>query len=73
VSHYSTALAPDQLMEPFYAGPTRDLTLTADLLHDLGWSLTAAPKVPALPTGPRLLLVVALCAGAALIRPRRAP
>jgi hypothetical protein len=73
VSHYSTALTPNQLMEPFYAGPTRDLTLTADLLHDLGWSFAAAPKVPALPAGPRVLLVFALAAGAALIRPRRAP
>ncbi len=73
VSHYSTALTPNQLMEPFYAGPTRDLTLTADLLHDLGWSLAAAPKVPALPAGPRVLLVLALAAAAALIRPRRTP
>ena len=72
VSHYSTALTPDQLMEPFYSGPTRDLTLTADLLRDLGWSLAAAPKnVPALPAGPRVLLVLALAAGAALVRPRR--
>ena len=71
VSHYSTALTPNQLMEPFYAGPTRDLTLTADLLRDAGWSLAVAPKnVPALPAGPRLLLVLALAAGAGLIRSR---
>ena len=72
VSHYSTSLTPNQLMEPFYAGPTRDLTLTADLLRDAGWSLAAAPKnVPALPAGPRALLVLALAAGGALIRKRR--
>jgi hypothetical protein len=73
VSHYSTALTPNQLMEPFYTGPTRDLTLTVDLLRDLGWSLVVAPKnnVPALPAGPRALLVLALAAGASLIRTRR--
>jgi hypothetical protein len=72
VSHYSTALTPNQLMEPFYTGPTRDLTLTLDLLRDAGWSRAAAPRnVPALPSGPRVLLVFALVAGAALIRPRR--
>ena len=72
VSHYSTALTPNQLMEPFYAGPTRDLTLTVDLLRDVGWPLALASKnVPALPAGPRALLVLALAAGAALIRKRR--
>lgn len=72
VSHYSTALTPNQLMEPFYTGPIRDLTLTADLLRDVGWALAAAPKsVPALPAGMRLVLVLALAAGGGLIRTRR--
>ena len=74
VSHYSTALTPNQLMEPFYAGPTRDLTLTVDLLRDVGWPLAVGSKnVPALPAGPRVLLIVglALAAGAGLIRTRR--
>jgi hypothetical protein len=74
VSHYSTALTPNQLMEPFYSGPTRDLTLTVDLLRDIGWPLAVAPKnVPALPAGPRILLVLALAAGALLIRTRGTP
>jgi hypothetical protein len=61
VSHYSTALSPDELMEPFYTGPNRNLTLTADLLQDVGWRLAVA-AVPALPAGARLLLVLALAA-----------
>ena len=58
-------------MEPFYAGPTRDLALTVDLLRDVGWPLAVASQnVPALPAGPRVLLVLGL-AGAGLIRKRR--
>jgi hypothetical protein len=61
VSHYSTALTPNQLMEPIYTGPTRDLALTEDLLRDAGWGLVGqAPSVPALPGGARLLLALAL-------------
>jgi hypothetical protein len=67
VSHYSTAATPNQLMEPIYTGPTRDLALTRDLLLDEGWSLAAPPPtVPALPTGARVLLAVALGAVGAL-------
>lgn len=61
VNHYSTALAPNQLMEPFYTGPIRDLALTQDLLRDAGWALVAPPKsVPALPASGRLWLALAL-------------
>ena len=49
VSHYSTAVFPDELMEPSYTGPNHDVTLTADLLRDLGWSTVAPPAVPAVP------------------------
>jgi hypothetical protein len=63
VSHYSTAVTPNQLMEPIYTGPTRDLALTRDLLLDEGWSLVAPPPtVPALPAGGRVLLALALAA-----------
>lgn len=44
LSHWSTALAPDQLMEPFYAGPNHTITLELQLLKDCGWVL--APKGP---------------------------
>jgi hypothetical protein len=61
VVHYSSALSPNQLMEPFYTGPTRDLTLTADLLRDVGWSLAAAPvSVPVASFGGSALLALGL-------------
>jgi hypothetical protein len=63
VSHYSTALTPNEIMEPYYTGPNRNLALTVDLLGDIGWSLAAAPpSVPALPAGARVLLVLGLAA-----------
>jgi hypothetical protein len=63
VSHYSTALTPNQLMEPIYTGPTRDLALTRDLLLDVGWSAAVGPTtVPALPAGWLALLALALVA-----------
>jgi len=75
VAHYSTALTPNQLMEPFYTGPIRDLTLTQDLLRDIGWptSVAVATSVPTSPPGWRILLVIGLAAAAAqaLRRTRR--
>lgn len=38
VSHFSTALTPDELMEPF-ATPTSFLPITAALMADLGWTV----------------------------------
>jgi hypothetical protein len=61
VAHYSTALTPNQLMEPFYTGPTRDLSLAVDLLRDIGWSrVSAAATVPAVTAGQSALLALAL-------------
>jgi hypothetical protein len=37
VSHFDTALTPNELMEPFYTSPNHNLGLTLDLLDDLGW------------------------------------
>jgi hypothetical protein len=73
VSHYSTALTPNQLMEPFYTGPTRDLALTQDLLRDVGWPPPApVASVPATPVGALLLLLlVFLAVGTVAVRPRR--
>ncbi len=45
VSHFSTALSPNELMEPF-ATATSDLRLTAELFKDIGWTvLNAAPAI----------------------------
>ncbi|MGH9891503.1 MAG: hypothetical protein ACREA0_05865 [bacterium] len=46
VSHFSTSLAPNQLMEPFINEPLLNLNVVVDpcLLVDLGWTLV--PLVP---------------------------
>jgi hypothetical protein len=77
VSHFSTALAPDQLMEPFYAGPDHDLELTLALLFDLGWrpALPSPPvSVPASSGAALAVLGLALATAAArALRPSHAP
>jgi cysteine-rich repeat protein len=37
ISHFSRALAPDELMEPIYTGPNHRPGLARALLADLGW------------------------------------
>jgi len=64
-SHFSSALTPNELMEPSYTGPNHDLTMTADLLRDLGWKIQAA-TVPATPGAGLWLLALALAAAAGL-------
>jgi hypothetical protein len=39
VSHYHSVLTPNELMEPAYTGPDRDLRLTLALLQDVGWQI----------------------------------
>jgi hypothetical protein len=65
LSHYSPDLTPNELMEPSYTGPNHNLTLTADLLRDLGWQAPAA-TVPAVPGGTRWLLAAAIVVAGAL-------
>jgi hypothetical protein len=38
VSHFDTALAPNEMMEPFYTGPIHNVGLTLELFADLGWT-----------------------------------
>ena len=47
VSHWNTALFPNELMEPAYTGARHDAGLTLELFADLGWSVV---EVPALST-----------------------
>jgi hypothetical protein len=73
LSHYSTALSPNELMEPVYTGPNHDLRLTTDLLADLGWqTVPVGPTVPGLPAPARWGLAAVLAAAAAR-RLRREP
>jgi cysteine-rich repeat protein len=48
VSHWSTSLGPDELMEPF-ATPTSIFALTAALMEDIGWTLVCGDGVVAAP------------------------
>ncbi len=38
VSHFSTAVFPDEIMEPVYTGPNHDVGLALPLMKDIGWS-----------------------------------
>ena len=45
VSHWDTALMPDELMEPS-ATPTSDQRITNRLLADIGWNILSDPCHP---------------------------
>lgn len=45
VSHFSTALSPDELMEPSFTEANHHVGLALELLQDIGWS-TAVPSGP---------------------------
>lgn len=50
VSHFSTSLSPDELMEPFETGASHATGLTGPLLQDIGWSVTDGPPPPPPPS-----------------------
>jgi hypothetical protein len=39
VSHFSTALSPNELLEPAYTSPNHNLGLTPEVLRDVGWTV----------------------------------
>jgi hypothetical protein len=45
VSHFSTALVPNEIMEPAYTAPNHNIDLTLELMKDIGWTVipTCAP------------------------------
>lgn len=47
VSHFSSALSPDELMEPSFTGATHDVGLAAALMQDIGWSTSSSLKMTA--------------------------
>ena len=49
VSHFSTSLSPDELMEPSFTGATHDVGLAAALMQDIGWSTSSSLKTTAGP------------------------
>ena len=46
VSHWDTALFPNELMEPSYIGARHDVGLTPKLFADLGWNVVETPVSP---------------------------
>lgn len=44
VSHFSTSLTPDELMEPFFTIATHDVGLAEAVMQDIGWSRTSPPS-----------------------------
>jgi hypothetical protein len=44
VSHWDTALSPNEPMEPIYTGPLHDVGLALELFADLGWNV--GPTLP---------------------------
>ena len=46
VSHFSNALFPNELMEPFDTGPKQDVGLAKQLFKDVGWNLLASDTNP---------------------------
>jgi hypothetical protein len=42
VSHFSKAVAPNEVMEPAYTGPDHDPSLALYVLDDIGWTLEPA-------------------------------
>jgi hypothetical protein len=45
VSHWDTAVTPDEILEPFATAHPSDL-LTTQLLHDIGWTLQSSSPPP---------------------------
>ena len=41
VSHFSTAVVPNEIMEPSYTGPNHNIELTLQLFKDEGWGVIA--------------------------------
>lgn len=39
LAHFSDAVSPDELMEPFYKTPIHDPRLAFDVLQDMGWTI----------------------------------
>ncbi|UCH83038.1 MAG: choice-of-anchor D domain-containing protein, partial [Candidatus Latescibacterota bacterium] len=43
LSHFSSGLVPNQIMEPFYTGPDHSPDLDIQLMKDIGWTLLTNP------------------------------
>jgi hypothetical protein len=48
LSHFSTSLSPNELMEPSYTEPMHTVGLAAQLLQDIGWGQVGAQPTPTL-------------------------
>ncbi|UCG50786.1 MAG: choice-of-anchor D domain-containing protein, partial [Candidatus Latescibacterota bacterium] len=50
LSHFSTAVFPNQIMEPYYTGPDHTPELDPQLMKDIGWVLISTPVCSVDPT-----------------------
>ena len=39
VSHFSTAVSPNEIMEPNYTSPNHNINMTIELMKDIGWNV----------------------------------
>lgn len=46
VSHFSTTLSPNELMEPSFTGANHDVGLAREVMQDIGWSTNLLPSAP---------------------------
>jgi Cep192 domain 4 len=52
VSHWDTALVPDQIMEPIYTGPHHTPGLELPAFQDIGWTVGSVASAPAIDVQP---------------------
>jgi hypothetical protein len=71
LSHWSTALSPNQVMEPSYTGPDHEGTLELALFEDIGWTLDTGTDVPAVSGwGLAVLALLVVSSGVYVLRRR---
>ncbi len=50
LSHWTTALTPNESMEPSYTGPNHNMSLALYLMEDMGWSIDDSPPTITCPS-----------------------
>lgn len=52
VTHFSTSLFPNELMEPSFTGANHDVGLALEVMQDIGWSTSAQAATPGTAAAP---------------------
>lgn len=69
LSHWSTALTPDQAMEPYYTGVIHTADMEVLLMRDIGWNLVGIPTLSK--SGLLVLVLLIITASVILLAVRR--